>query len=55
MVFYDSIWNYYPDTERSTGVYILFIQMHQFSIAHMFRVQLLDIVPRVNKILHALQ
>ena len=38
MVFYDSTFWDYPDTDRSTGAYIFFIEVDQLIIAHMFQV-----------------
>ena len=37
MSFSDSSWQDFPDTGRSTGAYIIFIKVGQFTMAHMFQ------------------
>ena len=56
MLFSDSIWQDFPDNGRSTVSYIVcFIKVYQLIIAHMLQVQFLNLVPRVNKMKHAIQ
>ena len=55
MVFSDSSWQFFPDTVRSTGAYIIFIKMGQLTMANMFQDQFLNKVQKVSTMQHALQ
>ena len=55
MNFSDSSWQDCPDTERITGAYIIYINMGQLTMAHMFQDQLPNPVQKVSTMQHALQ
>ena len=51
----DSIWQYFPDTVRSTGAYIIFFKVGQLAMANMFQHQLFNKVQKFSTIQHSLQ
>ena len=55
MAFSDYSWQDFPDTNRSTGAYIIFIKVLHFTIAHMFQDQLFNQVQKVSTMQNALQ
>ena len=55
MAFSRSIWQYFPDTGRSTGSYIIFYQGGQIDLENMFQDQFLNQVQKVTTMKHALQ
>ena len=55
MDFSFSSWKDCPDTGRSIGAYIIFINMGQLNMVHMFQDQLLNQVQKVRIMQHALQ
>ena len=55
MDFSDSSWQDFPDTGRSTGEYIIFINVGQLTMAHMFQDQLLDKFQKVSIMQNSLQ
>ena len=55
MHFSDSSCQYYPDTSRIIGAYIIFIKVGQLTMAHMFQDQLLNKVQKLNTMQYTLQ
>ena len=37
IAFSDSSWQYFPNTGKSTGAYVIFIKVLQLTISHMLR------------------
>ena len=54
MDFSDSSWKDCPDTGRSTGAYIIFINVGQLTMLQMFHAQLLNQVHKLITMQHAL-
>ena len=55
MNFSASSWKGFPETGRSTVVYIIFIKMRQLTMSHMFQYQFLNQVQKLSTMNHELQ
>ena len=55
MDFSNSSWQYFTDTGKSTGAYIIFIKVGQLTMAHILQDRFTNKVQKVSKMKHALQ